>query len=71
MQLKEDIKGAMLIFAMASFFAIGSAWVQLWDCTWRIAVAPIRAEAYRATIPQSACLSRSWWWWRESGCRLA
>lgn len=53
--MKDAIAGTMLVLAMLAFFAIGVAWVALWDSTWQAAVEPTRAQIYKARIgPQTA-----------------
>jgi hypothetical protein len=66
----DTLKAVTLVAAFIGFLATCAALVEWWDTTWRIAVSPIRAEVYSARIAPSPCLLHSWWWWRESGCRL-
>jgi len=68
--VKDTITGMMLILAMIAFFATSVALVVWWDSTWRIAVEPVRSQAYTAKLGHSHCLTRSYWWWRSAGCRL-
>ena len=68
--VKDTLAAVALIGSMVLCFAIIMAWVGLWELTWRIAVEPARSAAYTARIGPSPCSYRSWWWWRESGCRL-
>jgi hypothetical protein len=69
-EVKDTITGMMLVLAMVLFFATCAALVEWWDTTWRIAIEPVRSEVYAARMAPSPCLLHSWWWWRESGCRL-
>jgi hypothetical protein len=68
--VKDTLASVALIGSMMLCFAIIMAWVGLWESTWRIAVEPARNAAYTARIGPSPCAYRSFWWWRESGCRL-
>jgi len=65
----ETLKGAALILAFLGTIAICAAWIQIWDSTWQTAVEPTRASIYKARLGPSQCL-RSFWHWRENGCRL-
>jgi hypothetical protein len=68
--IRDTLAKLALIGCMVLCFAIILAWVGLWESTWRIAVEPARNAAYSAQIGRSPCLLRSFWWWRESGCRV-
>jgi hypothetical protein len=65
----DTLKAVALVGTFIAFLATCTALVEWWDTTWRIAVEPVRSEVYAARI-LSPCLLHSWWWWRESGCRL-
>ena len=66
----DVLTGFAVIASMVLFFATVAALVEWWDTTWRIAIEPVRSEVYAARMSPSPCLLHSWWWWRESGCRL-
>ena len=68
--IRDILAKLALIGCMVLCFGIILAWIGLWESTWRIAVEPARSAAYTARIGASPCLLRSFWWWRELGCRL-
>ena len=56
----------LVIIFLGVLFTMRRAFVW-WEKTWQISIEPTRASVYRALPTQ--CL-RSFWHWRENGCRL-
>jgi ABC-type uncharacterized transport system involved in gliding motility auxiliary subunit len=66
----DTIKGLALIATFIGFLTMFAMWVSLWDQTWRIAVEPTKANIYSAKMISLSPCTKSWWHWRETGCRL-
>ena len=70
----DTIKGLAIIVTFIGVFTIFAMWVSLWENVWRVAVQPVRSEAYTTqmsrALDQSACFRSSLMWWRSAGCRV-
>jgi len=65
----DILKGAGMVTIW--LMLIGIVWLAVvwWEKTWKVSIEPTRASIYRARLGPSPC-RRSFWDWREKGCRV-
>jgi hypothetical protein len=66
----DTLKAAALILTFLGVIAIFAAWIQIWDSTWQAAAEPTRMSIFSDRMMKLSPCLRSWWHWRENGCRL-
>ena len=66
----DVVKGAALVLAFLGCIATAATWIYIWDSTWQAAVEPTRMSIFSARMVKLSPCLRSFWHWRENGCRL-
>jgi hypothetical protein len=66
----DTLKGLALITAFIAILATMGLAIRWWDTTWKAAVNPVRMSIYSKVMQKHSPCLRSFWHWRENGCRM-